>query len=40
MDGESSCLRGSSDDVTGGGERAALDTKKSRGGQLGGGKGQ
>lgn len=36
MDGDSSCLRGSSDDVTGGGETTALNTKENHGGHLGG----
>lgn len=36
MDGDSSCLRGSSDDVTGGGEMTALNTIENRGGHLGG----
>lgn len=36
MDGDSSCLWGSSDDVTGGGETAALNTKENQGGHLGG----
>lgn len=35
MDGDSSCPRGSSDDVTGGGETTALDTMENRGGHLG-----
>lgn len=37
MDGDSSCLRGSSGDVTGGGETTALDTIEYWGGHLGGG---
>lgn len=36
MDGDCSCLWGGSDDVTGGGETTAFDTKENRGGHLGG----
>jgi len=38
MDGDSSCQSGSSDDVTGGGEKPAFNTKEDRSGHLGGSK--